>query len=182
MLPSSTERIGSITRPARGPWRSLTLLLMTLCLPRAADAQVLYGTLTGNVSDATGGVAVGAKVEAVNVGTNVVKTATTDDRGVYLFSDLQPGVYDVTIDAHGFDLLTRKDLRIDANTVRRLDAELRVSGATETVEVSAAAAGAADRSRRHPRHADRPAGQRPAAHRQPGPQLPEPDADRPRRR
>ena len=165
MLPSSTERIGSIKRPARGPWRSLTILLMTLCLPRAADAQVLYGTLTGNVSDATGGVAVGARVEALNAGTNVVKTATTDDRGVYLFSDLQPGVYTVTIQAQGFDLHTRKDIRVEATAVRRLDAELRVCGRHRDRRGERGGPGAADRSRRHPRHADGQAGQRSAAHR-----------------
>ncbi len=136
MLPCSKERIGSIDAGLR---RWLAILLMALCLPRAADAQVLYGTLTGNVTDTTGAVAVGATVQALNVGTNVAKTATTDDRGVYLFSDLQPGVYTVTIQVQGFVPLTRTDIRIEATAVRRLDAELRVSGGTETVEVSAVA-------------------------------------------
>ena len=75
--PSTWDRRGR--RPARGA-----------AVPRAADAQVLYGSLTGNVTDPTGAVAVGAKVQALNVGTNVAKTATTDDRGAYLFSDLCP--------------------------------------------------------------------------------------------
>ncbi len=136
MLPCSKQRIGSIDT---GLKRWLAILLMALCVPRAADAQVLYGTLTGNVTDTTGAVAVGATVQALNVGTNVAKTATTDERGVYLFSDLQPGVYTVTIQVQGFVPLTRQDIRIEATAVRRLDAELRVSGGTETVEVSAAA-------------------------------------------
>ena len=93
-------------------------------------------------------------MQALNVGTNVAKTATTDDRGVYLFSDLQPGVYTVTIEAPGFKTVVRKDVRIDAGAVRRIDAQLEVSGVSEVVEVSVQAPGAPDRSRRHPRHAD----------------------------
>ena len=114
--------------------------LMTLPVPQPADAQVLYGTLTGNVTDTSGGVAAGVKVQALNVGTNVAKSTTTDDRGAYKFSDLLPGVYDVTFETSGFKTLVQKDVRIDSNAVRRVDARLEVSGISETVEVTAASA------------------------------------------
>ena len=68
-----------------------------MTLAGSAQAQVLYGSLTGNVTDASGAAVPGAKVEALNVGTGVSKQAVTDDRGTYLFSDLQPGTYKVTI-------------------------------------------------------------------------------------
>jgi hypothetical protein len=44
------------------------LLLLALATPRGADAQVLYGSLTGNVADPSGAVVAGAKVEALNTG------------------------------------------------------------------------------------------------------------------
>ena len=62
-------------------------------------AQVLYGTLTGNVTDASGAAVPDAKVEALNVATGVVGNVSTDDRGVYLFNDLQTGTYKVTLSA-----------------------------------------------------------------------------------
>src|ERR1051325_2009813 len=45
--------------------------LASLALPHPASAQVLYGSLTGNITDPTGAVVVGAKVEALNLGTNI---------------------------------------------------------------------------------------------------------------
>src|SRR5687767_3828364 len=45
-----------------------------------AAAQILYGSITGNVSDQTGAALASVTVEAANTGTGVVKTATTDDR------------------------------------------------------------------------------------------------------
>jgi outer membrane receptor protein involved in Fe transport len=139
------SRTGTCRKPGRAVRGRLIVLTLTatallLALPQETNAQVLYGSLTGNVTDASGGVAVGVKVQALNVGTNVAKSATTNDRGVYLFSDLLPGVYDVSFETQGFKNLAHKGVRVDSNTVRRVDARLEVSGVTETVEVTAPAA------------------------------------------
>src|SRR6185503_17543388 len=58
--------------------------------------------------------------------------------GRYLLSDLQPGVYKVTITSASFKALAQDNVRIDANTVRRIDAQLQTSGVSETIAVSAA--------------------------------------------
>ncbi|MBV8905448.1 MAG: carboxypeptidase regulatory-like domain-containing protein, partial [Acidobacteriia bacterium] len=113
-------------------------LMAVLC--GIADAQVLYGSLTGNVADPTGAAVPGAKVEAVNVGTNVSRQAETDVRGVYLFSDLQAGTYRVTTTAAGFQTTVTQDVVVNANEVRRIDFNLTISQASQAVEVSAAAA------------------------------------------
>ena len=81
---------------------SLAAVLLTVALAVPAAAQTLYGSLTGNVTDASGAAVPNAKVEALNVGTGIVKTAQTDERGAYLFNDLQPGHYKVTISAPAF--------------------------------------------------------------------------------
>jgi Carboxypeptidase regulatory-like domain/TonB dependent receptor len=118
--------------------RVLVGVLLALAVPRASHAQVLYGSLTGNITEQTGAVVSGAKVEALNVNTGVTKETTSDEAGRYLFSDLQPGVYKVTIAAVNFKTLVQEDVRIDANTVRRIDAQLQTTGVSETVAVSAA--------------------------------------------
>jgi len=56
-----------------------------------AKAQVLYGTLTGNITDASGAAVPNAKVEAVNTGTGQVKQTTADDHGEYVLNDVQAG-------------------------------------------------------------------------------------------
>ena len=45
----------------------------------------------------------------------------------------------MTIEAPASRPSSRKGVRVDSNTVRRVDAQLEVSGVTETVEVTAAA-------------------------------------------
>jgi hypothetical protein len=116
--------------------RLLILLLVALALPRAAHTQVLYGSLTGQVTDQKGAAVPGAKVKAMNLGTGSSKDLATDERGIYLFSGLQPGNYNVTIEAPSFKTLIQENVRVEANTVRRADAELQVAEVKETVVVT----------------------------------------------
>src|SRR6266498_3980532 len=90
---------------------SCVALSMVLSVAPAARAQVLYGSLTGNVTDPTGSAVLTARVEAVNL--------ATDDRGVYLMSDLQPGAYKVTISAASFGTLVQDKVQLEGNTIRR---------------------------------------------------------------
>src|SRR5262249_31825241 len=96
----------SLSITGRGCRRALAGILATCLLvaasPVAARAQVLYGSLTGNVTDQNGAVVPGAKVEVSNVNTGSQRDAVADDTGRYVFSDLQPGVYKVTISAPSF--------------------------------------------------------------------------------
>src|SRR3974377_1780137 len=91
--------------------RSPMLACMSLCLAALAiglllsgtmQAQVLYGSLTGNVTDPSGALIPGAKVMAANSGTGVTTEVITNERGSYLFSNLLPGLYKVTVSAAGF--------------------------------------------------------------------------------
>ncbi len=117
---------------------SFALLGAIGSLPSAA--QVLYGSLTGTITDSTGAAVPGAKVEVVNTATGISRNAATDDRGGYLFSDLQAGPYRVTISAAAFSAATREGLTIIANTQQRLDVSLNVAQVSESVTVAAAAA------------------------------------------
>ncbi len=117
--------------------RLLILLLLALAVPRAGYAQVLYGSLTGNVTDPAGAIVSGARVEVLNINTGVAKVVSTDERGLYLFSDLQPGVYKMTIEATSFKSQVQEGVRVDANTVRRIDAQLQTSGVSESIVVTA---------------------------------------------
>src|SRR5437867_3364426 len=119
--------------------RSMCLAVALAAMPGALYAQVLYGSLTGNVTDASGGAVPGAKVEALNAGTGIVKHAITDDRGSYLFSDLQTGAYTVTVSAPSFRTVVQERVAVNANTVMRLDTRLEVSQVAQTVTVSAEA-------------------------------------------
>lgn len=102
-------------------------------------AQVLYGSLTGTVSDPSGAAVSGAKVEALDVGKGVTQQSATDGNGNYRFSALLPGVFKVSISAAGFETQVAPDVRLEANEVTRLDARLKIAAATQNVTVTAEA-------------------------------------------
>ena len=110
--------------------RFLFLTLLSICLlaaiPALTVAQVLYGSLVGNVTDPNGAAVAGAKVEVTNLATGGVSSVMTDDRGGYLLNDLQVGVYKVTISRSSFKTTIREDVRIEANKTYRFDAALEV--------------------------------------------------------
>jgi hypothetical protein len=113
------------------------LLLLGLVTSRGVNAQVLYGSLTGAVTDPSGAAVAGAKVEARNIGTGVSNSVVTDERGAFLFNNLQTGVYKVTVTTQGFKALIQDNVGIEANTTRRLDAQMEVGDVTATVQVNA---------------------------------------------
>ncbi len=116
-----------------------TILAITV-LPFAADAQVLYGSLTGNVTDPSGGAVPNAKIEALNVSTGIAKRSSTDDRGVFLLPDLQAGIYKVTITAPSFGTSIHSGVQVQENTVRRLDVQVQVAAVGQSVTVDASSA------------------------------------------
>src|SRR5262245_40938690 len=73
------------------------LLLAVGLLPGAASAQVLYGSLVGNVTDQNGAVIAGATITITNKGTSQTREATTNADGEYSIINILPGVYDVKV-------------------------------------------------------------------------------------
>lgn len=116
--------------------RLLVLLALSAFVPDAS-AQVLYGTLVGNVTDPSQAAVPGASVAVVHTGTGLKKQTTTDDRGFYAFRDLQEGAYDLTVEAAGFTAFSRTSVPVIVNTVMRVEVELRVGAAVTSVTVGA---------------------------------------------
>jgi hypothetical protein len=135
--PQSVSNISAGRLPILA-WVFFIITLVLLTIPGAALAQILYGSLTGNVTDPAGAAVPGAKVVVLNTSTGLSKETATNENGVYLFSDLQPGSYKITIESTSFQPLTQEDVRVEVNTVRRIDVQLQVTGVTANVLVSGA--------------------------------------------
>jgi len=119
---------------------SLAILLLAVgLLAQQSPAQVLYGTLIGNVQDEKGAVVSGATVTVTNKGTGQVKETTTNDLGDYSFRDLQAGTYEVKVSMTGFATVTKTNIEISTNNVTRIDIQLKVGQVSDTVEVTAEA-------------------------------------------
>ena len=117
----------------------LVVALVVAFSAAPATAQTLYGSITGTVTDPSGAAVPNARVEAMNVGTSIVKSAQTDERGSFLFNDLQVGTYKITVSAPSFGTRVTEGVQVAQNTTLRLDSSLSVSQVQETIMVSAAA-------------------------------------------
>src|SRR5882672_1100702 len=116
--------------------RLFVLALLILLVPSGVYSQILYGSLTGTATDQKGAVVPGVKVEVKNVATGVSNEAVTDGGGSYQFSDLQPGLYNVTFTLASFKTLIQENVRIDSNAARRVNAQMQVADVKETVVVT----------------------------------------------
>ena len=86
----------------------LAVVGVVLCvIPSVLDAQVVNATLLGTVSDASGAVVANAKVAALEQGTGVVHVTETNGSGNYVFPDMPPGTYTITVEVTGFKLDSR---------------------------------------------------------------------------
>jgi hypothetical protein len=103
------------------------------------SAQTLYGTLVGNITDPSGAAVTAAKVVAQNSGTGFTRESTTDERGGYIFSDLQPGTYTLRVTAPAFAAFTQTGVDVSVNAVRRADVQLQVATTSESIVVAASA-------------------------------------------
>jgi hypothetical protein len=112
-------------------------LLALACTP--VRAQVLFGSVVGAVTDASGAAVPGATVKITNVQTSNQRTAQTDNSGTYTISTVPAGVYLVNISKEGFQNFSASNVQVIANNVIRVDGRLQVGAVTQTVEISAAA-------------------------------------------
>jgi outer membrane receptor protein involved in Fe transport len=102
-------------------------------------AQSPTATLSGRVLDPTQAAISGASVAAVNMGTNVVSHATTNDEGFYTIVNLPPGSYRAEVTKPGFKTLIRPDLVLHVQDVIAINFKLSVGAVSESITVEGGA-------------------------------------------
>ena len=114
---------------------AVTLLGVWAAWPVAA--QVLYGSLVGNVTDSTGAVIPGAQVTVTNEGTGASRDGESSSAGTFNFPTLAAGTYRVEVRSDGFRTFTSTGVQVEAADATRVNAALEIGEVTEVVEVSA---------------------------------------------
>src|SRR5438552_18785132 len=84
-------------------------------LVQRADAQVLFGSVSGTVTDQSGAGVPKTHVTLINKATSIQREADTDESGHYTITDMPPGNYDLKVTASGFKPLTQTNLTVARN-------------------------------------------------------------------
>lgn len=116
-----------------------TVVLLAVTAASPAAAQTTYATITGTVTDSSGGAIEGASVTATNVETSVATKTTTNKEGVYTVPQLREGPYMLSITAPGLREFVATDILLVTRDVRRIDATLQVGGVEAAVQVTGGA-------------------------------------------
>src|SRR5262245_33198582 len=116
----------------------LVFVLMVLAACASSSAgQTVGASMQGTVSDATGAVIAGAKVTVRNVDTGVSKEIATDGAGRYHVPLLQPGNYEVSVSAQGFQIANNKGITLAVGQDLVLDVEVSPGQVSSTITVVA---------------------------------------------
>ena len=103
----------------------LGLLLVAFLFLTTENTHAQQATVTGRVTDQTEAVVPGAQVTVTNVETKIKNTVTTNDEGYYTLPPLQPGVYELTVEAPNFQTTRQTNLKLNVQQVARLDFTLQ---------------------------------------------------------
>lgn len=120
--------------------QSAACVMATLCccllLAEGAFAQTVTGTLSGRVTDRTGGVIPGVKVVIKSEQMGTVREVSSNEEGYYFAPFLNIGAYDVTVEYQGFQTVTKKGVLIELNRNTVSDFALEPASVAATVEVT----------------------------------------------
>jgi trimeric autotransporter adhesin len=109
--------------------------VMVLLAASLADGQGFQGGLRGAVKDA-GGVIPGVEVTLTNEQTNIKRSSVTNERGEFVFANVDPGNYAVRATLQGYKSVDRGAIRIGTQQFLTLDLTMEVGAITESVTVT----------------------------------------------
>ena len=112
-------------------------VLLAVPMSRVALAQTFSASIAGTVTDSTGAVVRGAKLQLQNSNTKDTRVQTSGADGAYTFTNLLPGTYKLSVTAAGFKDYVQTDMVLRANTAAIVNVPLQVGNTSEQVVVNA---------------------------------------------
>ena len=120
-----------------------TLLACTIAFSLISSSALLAqsnGSISGTVKDTKGGIIVGAAVTASDPADGVNQSGKTNDAGLFVFPELPPGTYAISVEMAGFKKTVKSDVVLPVSSKINLgDILLEIGGVTETITVEAEA-------------------------------------------
>jgi hypothetical protein len=123
-----------LSTPRIASWFFLLLSLLFFCVE--LPAQNSRGTILGHVTDPSGAAVIGAKVTVRNLNTGVQTEFHTNSVGDFVFVNLVPGTYELTVEAQGFKTDHSTGLVLEVDQTLREDLRLDLGSVNETLQVT----------------------------------------------
>lgn len=109
-------------------------------LASPATGQTQLGAVQGTITDQTNAVLPGVTLTIRNLDTGVVRTAVSNQTGVYRLPSLDPGRYEMTAELEGFNKVVRNDIVLSVGATLGIDLRLQAGSISETLEVTGVSA------------------------------------------
>src|SRR2546423_3544228 len=119
-------------------FRFAVLFLVLFLVPLGAFAQSSNGSISGTITDESGGALPGVTVTVTNNDTHAMRSAVSNSVGHYEIPLLPPATYSVVSELAGFQQLRYDKVVVNVGTDGTLNLKMR-PGVAETVTVTAAA-------------------------------------------
>lgn len=114
----------------------MALLFVFLSADPCAAQTMTTGQVVGQVTDPSGAAVPNAKVDLRDNSTAAIRTATTNDQGQYLFPQVAPGQYSVTVTASGFVQTVAPSVVVEVEKTSTINMSLKMGNTSEVVEVT----------------------------------------------
>lgn len=119
--------------------RIASILTAILFFLGSVCAQSPNGTISGVVTDSSGAIIVEAQILLENYATGSQYPAKTNGEGIYLISNLPPGVYRLQVSKVGFKTLIKPDITINVQAALAINFTLPLGAVSEIVTITAGA-------------------------------------------
>jgi hypothetical protein len=115
---------------------SVGMVLSLALWPASIKGQAVYGSIVGTVTDSTGAAVPNAKVSISDVGKGVNYSTTSNESGNYSQTHLIAGVYEVRVEAPGFQAYVQQNVKVEVDSATQVNTQLTLGSVGETVSVT----------------------------------------------
>jgi TonB dependent receptor/Carboxypeptidase regulatory-like domain/TonB-dependent Receptor Plug Domain len=99
-------------------------------------AQSAGATISGRITDQTGGLLVGVQVTVTSADTGISVSTLTNDEGVYVLQNIRPGAFRMSIEKHGFKTIVLSELILAVQDVLSRNFPMELASGTESITVT----------------------------------------------
>jgi hypothetical protein len=118
--------------------RAAVALAFLLLFAALSHGQTTLGTILGHITDPSGAAVPNVSMQLRNEATNVTTTTVATSEGDYVFANVKPGTYELTLTADGFAPETLSHIVLEVSQTVRYNVALRLSAVEASVQVKAA--------------------------------------------